>query len=169
MPSRDTKLGKLTIPAATILLLGTGIFTGAAFSSRLPGWYRMLFLGVAVAMVLCAVVLVLRTFSLERRLSIAPAAVDLGNRVSHEPMEDLPELASGLAQEIRNSLAGLTGVVEVLGRDLPASSDGREAMDQAQRYIRHIDQALADFRAQVEARAPKPEQAARGSRPGEQS
>lgn len=73
MPSPNKQRGKLTILAATILLLGTGIFTGAAFSWRLPGWYRGLFVGVAAAMVLCAIVLVFRTLSLERGFGSDPA------------------------------------------------------------------------------------------------
>lgn len=166
MASRDQQRGKLTILAATILLLGTGIFTGAAYSWRLPGWYRALFLGVAAAMVLCAVVLVFRTLSLERRFRSDPRAPHPGNRVANGSAEGLPEMVSRLAHDIRNSLAGLSGVVEIFGRDLPASSGGKEVIEEARREIRHIEEALAEFRARVEAEASKPVATGAGSRAG---
>jgi len=39
-----------------------------------------------------------------------------------EHLATLGELATGLAHEIRNPLAGIAGVIEIIGRDLPASS-----------------------------------------------
>lgn len=166
MPSRNRQRGRLTILAATILLLGTGIFTGAAFSWRLPKWYQVLFLGVAVAMVICAIVLVFRTLSLERNLRSDSPAFAPGNRAAHDSPQDLAAMLSRLAHDIRNSLAGLSGVVEIFSRDLPASSDGREILAEARRQIRHIDQAVADFRARVEPGAAKPDPAREESRVG---
>src|SRR5262249_15997200 len=42
-----------------------------------------------------------------------------------EHLATLGELATGLAHEIRNPLAGIAGVVEIIGRDLPATSPAR--------------------------------------------
>ena len=39
-----------------------------------------------------------------------------------EHLATLGELATGLAHEIRNPLAGIAGVIEIVGRDLPATS-----------------------------------------------
>lgn len=164
MPSRDRQRGKLTILAATILLLGTGIFTGAAFSWQFPGWYRALFLGVAVAMVLCAVVLVFRMLSLERGFRGDLPAAPPGNPAANDSAEGLPEMLSRLAHDIGNSLAGLSGVVEILGRDLPASSGGKEIIEEARREIRRIEEAVADFRARAGSGAAKPEPAEAESR-----
>ncbi len=166
MASRNQQRGKLTVLAATILLLGTGIFTGAAYSWRLPGWYRALFLGVAAAMVLCAALLVFRTLSLERGFRGDAKIGPPGNRVAGDSAAELSETFSRLAHDIRNSLAGLSGVVEILGRDLPASSNGGEVIEEARREIRHIEEALAEFRARVESEAPKPVGTGAGSRTG---
>ena len=42
-----------------------------------------------------------------------------------EHLATLGELATGLAHEIRNPLAGIAGVIEIVGRDLPSTSPAR--------------------------------------------
>src|SRR5271166_7046190 len=44
-----------------------------------------------------------------------------------EHLATLGELATGLAHEIRNPLAGIAGVIEIVGRDLPATSPARRS------------------------------------------
>lgn len=92
MPSQSTQGAKLTILAAAVLLLGTGIFAGAAFSWRLPTWYQALFLGVAVAMVVSGAALVLRALLLERRVREIEQAL-AGYRASVEAGTAKPEPA----------------------------------------------------------------------------
>ena len=41
-----------------------------------------------------------------------------------EHLATLGELATGLAHEIRNPLAGIAGVIEIIGRDLPVDQSG---------------------------------------------
>src|SRR5579862_1576993 len=42
-----------------------------------------------------------------------------------EHLATLGEMATGLAHEIRNPLAGIAGVIEIIGRDLPTTSPAR--------------------------------------------
>jgi signal transduction histidine kinase len=113
-------------------------------------------------MVLSAGALVLRTVSLERGLRSnlpAPKAANPGG----DSLEDLMGSVSLLVHDIRNSLAGLSGVIEILGRDLPASSGGKEIIEEARHEIRHIDEAVADFRARIETRTANPDPTGAGS------
>jgi two-component system, NtrC family, sensor kinase len=41
-----------------------------------------------------------------------------------EQLATLGELAAGLVPEIRNPLAGIAGVIEIVGRDLPGNQPG---------------------------------------------
>ena len=62
-----------------------------------------------------------------------------------EHLATLGELAAGLAHEIRNPLAGIAGVLEVIGHDLPESSPVREVWKEVQQEIRHIQRILSDL------------------------
>jgi len=70
-----------------------------------------------------------------------------------EHLATLGELATGLAHEIRNPLAGIAGVMEIIGRDLPASSPAREVLSDAQQEILQIKRILSDL---LETARPKP-------------
>jgi len=52
-----------------------------------------------------------------------------------EHFATLGELATGLAHEIRNPLAGIAGVIEIVGRDLPASSPARAVVKDVREEI----------------------------------
>ena len=52
-----------------------------------------------------------------------------------EHFATLGELATGLAHEIRNPLAGIAGVIEIVGRDLPASSPARAVVKDVRQEI----------------------------------
>ena len=70
-----------------------------------------------------------------------------------EHLATLGELAAGLAHEIRNPLAGIAGVMDIIGRDLPASSPAREVLGEVQQEILQIKRILSDL---LETARPKP-------------
>jgi len=70
-----------------------------------------------------------------------------------EHLATLGELATGLAHEIRNPLAGIAGVMDIVGRDLPASSPAREVLSEVQQEILQIKRILSDL---LETARPKP-------------
>ena len=62
-----------------------------------------------------------------------------------EHLATLGELATGLAHEIRNPLAGIAGVIEIIGRDLPATSPAREMVKDVRVEINQINRILTDL------------------------
>jgi signal transduction histidine kinase len=62
-----------------------------------------------------------------------------------EHLATLGELATGLAHEIRNPLAGIAGVVEIIGRDLPATSPARDMVKDVRMEINQINRILTDL------------------------
>lgn len=72
-----------------------------------------------------------------------------------EHLATLGELAAGLAHEIRNPLAGIAGVVDVMSKDLPAHSSSRAVVADVQEEIRHIQQILNDLLAYARPRVPE--------------
>jgi len=62
-----------------------------------------------------------------------------------EHLATLGELATGLAHEIRNPLAGIAGVIEIIGRDLPATSPARAVVKEVRHEVSQINQILTDL------------------------
>jgi len=62
-----------------------------------------------------------------------------------EHLATLGELATGLAHEIRNPLAGIAGVVEIVGRDLPSTSPARDVVKDVRLEIAQINRILTDL------------------------
>jgi signal transduction histidine kinase len=62
-----------------------------------------------------------------------------------EHLATLGELATGLAHEIRNPLAGIAGVVEIIGRDLPSTSPARAVVKDVRLEIAQINHILTDL------------------------
>ncbi len=65
----------------------------------------------------------------------------------------LGELAAGLAHEIRNPLAGIAGVMDIVGRDLPASSPAQEVVKDVREEVLRINRIISDL---LETARPKP-------------
>jgi hypothetical protein len=72
-----------------------------------------------------------------------------------EHFATLGELATGLAHEIRNPLAGIAGVIEIVGRDLPAHSAARSVIKDAKEEAMQINRILTEL---LETARPKPPQ-----------
>jgi signal transduction histidine kinase len=72
-----------------------------------------------------------------------------------EHLATLGELATGLAHEIRNPLAGIAGVIEIVGRDLPKSSPATAVVKDIRQEIAQINRAVTDL---VEMARPHPPQ-----------
>jgi signal transduction histidine kinase len=62
-----------------------------------------------------------------------------------EHMATLGEMATGLAHEIRNPLAGIAGVIEIIGRDLPSSSPARTVVKDVRQEIARINHIVTDL------------------------
>lgn len=62
-----------------------------------------------------------------------------------EHLATLGELATGLAHEIRNPLAGIAGVIEIIGRDLPATSPARDMVKDVRLEINQINRILTEL------------------------
>ena len=72
-----------------------------------------------------------------------------------EHLATLGELAAGLAHEIRNPLAGIAGVIEIIGRDLPATSPAKAVVKDARQEITQNNRILTDL---LETARPHPPQ-----------
>ena len=62
-----------------------------------------------------------------------------------EHLATLGELAAGLAHEIRNPLAGIAGVIEIIGRDLPSTSPARAVVKDVRQEVAQINRILTDL------------------------
>ncbi len=62
-----------------------------------------------------------------------------------EHLATLGEMATGLAHEIRNPLAGIAGVIEIIGRDLPATSPARAVVKDVRQEIARINHIVTDL------------------------
>src|SRR3974390_1121090 len=77
-----------------------------------------------------------------------------------EHLATLGGMATGLAHEIRNPLAGIAGVIEIVGRELPASSPAREMVKDVRLEINRINRILTDL---LETARPHPPQMMRSN------
>jgi signal transduction histidine kinase len=72
-----------------------------------------------------------------------------------EHLATLGEMATGLAHEIRNPLAGIAGVIEIVGRDLPSTSPARAVIKDVRLEIAQINRIVTDL---LETARPHPPQ-----------
>ena len=72
-----------------------------------------------------------------------------------EHFATLGELAAGLAHEIRNPLAGIAGVLDIVSRDLPETSVAREVIDDAKQEAVQINRILSELLDTARPKAPQ--------------
>jgi signal transduction histidine kinase len=94
----------------------------------------------------------------ESRLEIETMHRTQMSRAEH--LATLGELATGLAHEIRNPLAGIAGVIDIIGRDLPESSPARAMVKDVRLEINQINRILTDL---LETARPHPPQMMRSN------
>ena len=70
-----------------------------------------------------------------------------------EHLATLGELAAGLAHEIRNPLAGIAGVIDIIGRDLPEHSPARDVVKDVKQEVMRVNRIVTDL---LETAHPKP-------------
>jgi signal transduction histidine kinase len=70
-----------------------------------------------------------------------------------EHFATLGELAAGLAHEIRNPLAGIAGVLDIVSRDLPDNSPAKSVMADAKQEAVQINRILSEL---LETARPRP-------------
>jgi len=71
-----------------------------------------------------------------------------------EHLATMGELAAGLAHEIRNPLAGIAGVIEIVGRDLPANSPARSVLGDVRHEVLHINRIVTELLEIARPKAP---------------
>jgi len=70
-----------------------------------------------------------------------------------EHLATLGELAAGLAHEIRNPLAGIAGVMDIIGRDLPEKSPARDVLKEVRQEVMRVNRIVSDL---LETARPRP-------------
>lgn len=60
-------------------------------------------------------------------------------------MATIGELASGIAHEIRNPLAGIHGAIQIIVENLPQEDDRRQVMDEVQKQIQRLEKLVKDL------------------------
>ena len=72
-----------------------------------------------------------------------------------EHLATLGELAAGLAHEIRNPLAGIAGVMDIVNRDLSESSPARDVVKEVRREILRVNRIVSDLLETARPKAPE--------------
>jgi signal transduction histidine kinase len=72
-----------------------------------------------------------------------------------EHFATLGELAAGLAHEIRNPLAGIAGVLDIVSRDLPETSAARDVIQDAKQEAVQINRILTELLDTARPKAPQ--------------
>ncbi|MDR3762549.1 MAG: ATP-binding protein [Acidobacteriota bacterium] len=71
-----------------------------------------------------------------------------------EHLATLGEMAAGLAHEIRNPLAGIAGVMEIVGRDLPPDSAAKDVLGEVRHEVMHINRIVTELLEIARPKAP---------------
>ena len=75
--------------------------------------------------------------------------------VQAEHLATLGELATGVAHEIRNPLAGIAGAIEILSKDFPQDHPDREIMEDLRQEVRRIEKVLNELLAYARPKPPQ--------------
>jgi signal transduction histidine kinase len=155
---------KVFIPIIAVLALSLVVVTVVLRSLEIQNAQWILLAALGFAILLCFVLLSVLLVLVERPLEELMETIervrhgDLSTRVGFAKRDDdigrLGQLAAGLAHEIRNPLAGIAGVVDVMSKDLPANSPSRAVTGDVQKEIRHIQDILNDLLFYARPRPP---------------
>ncbi len=149
--------------AAAILAVVAAAGLAAAFWWNGPARQTLLLIGGLLALAAAAVIWyalagVLRQLE-EREREIQKLQAEhqrLQNttvdRAAHYTV--ISDLASGLAHEIFNPLAGIAGVLNISARDLPSGSPVREVLLEVQKEVQRIKKILSDLSDYARLRPP---------------
>ena len=72
-----------------------------------------------------------------------------------EHLATLGELAAGLAHEIRNPLAGIAGVMDIIGRDVPPTSPAQDVLKDVREEVLRINRIVTDLLETARPKAPQ--------------
>jgi hypothetical protein len=72
-----------------------------------------------------------------------------------EHLATMGELASGIAHEIRNPLAGIAGAIEIITKGFPKDHPDREIMEDLRQEVRRIEKVLNDLLAYARPKPPQ--------------
>jgi signal transduction histidine kinase len=115
------------------------------------------------AMAACAVFLCMGlTLRIQRQLHASRMEIERLQSTQMpraEHLTALAEIASGLAHEICNPLAGIAGVIEIIARDLPIDSPARSVVKEVRQQVARINRILTDL---VFTARPQPPKALKG-------
>ncbi|NOY78396.1 MAG: HAMP domain-containing protein [Calditrichaeota bacterium] len=88
--------------------------------------------------------------------SIRQLTVSHENELQHaDRLAALGELAAGIAHEIRNPLAGISGAVQVLASELDKNDPHYDVMNEIQKEIKRLDNSLENFLTYARPSEPK--------------
>lgn len=142
--------GKTAVVAAILGIAGIG--SAFAFEADIR---QYLLLGGGLLAVLATVLALtaistLRQSLAEQQRQIEQSRIDaqrlercMMGRAAHFAV--INDLAAGLAHEIKNPLAGIAGVIDIISRDLPNGSSAREVLLEVHREINRVKKILADL------------------------
>jgi signal transduction histidine kinase len=140
------------VAAALAVVATAGL--GAAFLWNGPARQTLLLLGGLLALAAAAVIWYALSVTLtqldQRQQQLEKLQAELQrleattvDRAAHFAV--LSDLASGLAHEIFNPLAGIAGVLEISARDLGPGSAVREVLLEVQKEVQRIKKILSDL------------------------
>ncbi len=75
--------------------------------------------------------------------------------VQAEHLATLGELATGIAHEIRNPLAGIAGAIEIITKDFPKDHPDREILEDLRQEVRRIEKVLNDLLTYARPKPPQ--------------